>query len=118
MQRSGSFALALLVAACGSSSTETHPGTDGGSRGVDARARTDAPRKSDAPVRGDGASERPDGNRADTGMGGGPDASGHDAATGDAHSPPATSRYIIGLGEYYCLAYDTMTHTAISVANG
>jgi alpha-tubulin suppressor-like RCC1 family protein len=119
MQRSHSLALSLLVAACGSSSSGTHPGMDGGSPGVDARTRTDAPSKSDAPSRSDGSSGRPDGNTSDTGMGGGRDTgSGRDAPAGDAHSPPATSRYIIGLGEYYCLAYDTMTHAAISVANG
>ena len=47
---------------------------------------------------------------------------GHDAKTPDAKTDAkadaAPPRYIVGPGEYYCMAYDTVAHKAIDVTTG
>lgn len=102
---------ALLLVACGSSSSGPHVGADGGSPRADARAHTDGARQPDAPT------GKPDGKMGQGDTGASTEA-GPDAKGGDAAAPPASARYVIGLGEYYCLGYDTMTHKAISVTDG
>ena len=113
----------LLLAACGSSSSGASPTTDGGAEsGGDARTHVDAPSetkdaKSDGKEAGPGHTDAKTGEDSSTG----PDGKAPDAkadAKADAKPDAAPPRYVIGLGEYYCMAYDTVAHKAIDATTG